>query len=437
MEREPILARAAGLATGERRPGAGGYNAAMTERTDDRDFASILADFESGQTRSGTDPEPGQKVQGKILSIGEETAFVDLGAKSDGVVALAELTDDDGELTVEVGDTLEALVAGRDESSGCLVLRVRPGAGSGLGAGGSEVAQEEIAQAHAHAIPVEATVTGVVKGGVEVTVSGLKAFCPISQLDLTYVEDAESYVGRRLSFLVRRFEPAGRGGRPNVVLSRRDLLEEEQRARRQEVLANLAEGAVVRGTVTSVTSYGAFVDLGGVEGLLHVSEMSHGRVEEPTDLVATGDVLEVKVLSIEERKEGMRISLSRRALERDPWEEVQARFPAGETYPGRVVRLETYGAFVELAPGLEGLVHVSELSSERRVDHPRDVVELGQDIEVRVLGVDPVRRRISLSLAAAVDRAGTASAEERAYLQRGKPTGLGTLAHSFKKAKKG
>jgi small subunit ribosomal protein S1 len=407
----------------------------MAGRDDERDFGEILAEFERRQEAGGRgeDPKPGAKVSGPILSIGEEAAFVDLGGKSDGVVALSELTDDEGELTVEVGDTVSGVVAGRDEASGGLVLRVKPGASS---AAGTEMALTELAQAHEHGIPVEGVVAEAVKGGVEVTVSGVRAFCPISQLDVRFIEDPAEYVGRRLTFKVKRFERSGRGGRPNVVLSRRDLLEEEERRRKQEALAKLAEGSVVRGTVTSVVSYGAFVDLGGIEGLLHVSELAHDRVEDPAELIAPGDVVEVKVLSIEEREgDDRRISLSRKALEQDPWKEAAARFPEGATVPGRVMRLEPYGAFVRLAPGLEGLVHVSELAPGRRIAHPREVVELGQDVQVRVLRVDPEKRRISLSLAAPAGDADTPSAEE--YEARPEASaGFGALADAFEKARK-
>ena len=409
--------------------------------SDERDFGDILAEFERQQAGGGIgkDPEPGSRASGPILSISEESAFVDLGGKSDGVVALAELTDADGELTVAVGDTVEGVVAGRDPASGGLRLRVRPGAGSG--AADTALAVEELAQAHAHGLSVEGVVSEVVKGGVEVTVSGVRGFCPISQLERGFIEDAAAYVGRRLAFRVVRFEAAGRGGRPNVVLSRRELLEEEENRRREEALARLAVGAVVRGTVTSVTAYGAFVDLGGVEGLLHVSEMAHERVERPADLVAPGDVLEVKVLSIEARegKEGKagkdrRISLSRRALEQDPWDDAATRFPEGAIFPGRVMRLEPFGAFVRLAPGLEGLVHVSELAPGRRIAHPREVVSLGEDVQVRVLGVDSEKRRISLALAAPAEP-GEGAGEEEREARREVPSGFGAMADFFDKAK--
>jgi small subunit ribosomal protein S1 len=377
-----------------------------------------------------------------VLSVGDEQTFVDVGAKSDAVVATAELRDDEGGLTVAVGDTVEGMVSGRDADSGCLVLRVRPGAGGGLGAGDTQLALQEISQAHQHGIPVEGTVTEAVKGGVAVTVSGLRAFCPISQLDLSFVEDASEYVGRNLTFRVRKFEPAGRGGRPDVVLSRRDLLEQERRQREAEAMERVQPGAVLRGTVRSVTAYGAFVDLGGVEGLLHVSEMAHGRVEDPASVVAEGDVLEVKVLSVEERdKGGKRIALSRRALLGDPWEGIKERFKPGATVRGLVKRLEAFGAFVEIAPGIEGLVHVSELAADRRVGHPREVVDLGQEVEVRVLEVDAARHRVSLSLASSLTTPGAAAGREEIAEHAAADAGrsgaaLGSMASAFEKARK-
>ncbi len=404
----------------------------MTER----DFGDILAEFEKQQaeTGAGKDPKPGERVSGKVLSIGDEAAFVDIGAKSDGMVSLAELRNEEGELTVGVGDTLDAMVTGHDEASGCLLLRVKPGSSSGLGAGGTELAIEEISQAHTHGIPVEGVVAEAIKGGVEVNVSGLRAFCPVSQLDLRYVEDPAVYIGRRLTFRVTRFEPTGRGGRPNVVLSRRSLLEEEEALRREEALAKLSAGSVIRGTVTSVTSYGAFVDLGGVEGLLHVSEMAHERIEDPHEVVTEGEEIEVKVQSIEEKDGQQRISLSRKALDADPWDDAERRFPAGATVPGRVTRVEAYGAFVRLAPGLEGLVHVSELATGRRIAHPREVLELGQDVEVKVLAVDPEKRRISLSLSAALAAARDAAEAEvtAEYAERKEGSrGFGSMAAAF------
>ena len=407
---------------------------ARSDDSDREDFATLLARFESEQEAAArAAPKVGDRVEGEIVSLGEETAFVDLGGKSEGMVALDELRDEEGGLTVAVGDRIEAVVAATDRETGGLVLRVRPGR-SGTG---GEQAWAELSQAAEARIPVEGRVTGVNKGGVDVEVSGVHAFCPISQLDLGYVADATEYVGRRLTFRVTRCE-RGRGRRPDVVLSRRELLAEEAAARAAEARARLEPGKVVRGTVVSLTAYGAFVDLGGVEGLLHVSEISHSRVADPADVLAAGQSLDVEVLRIEPPREpggAERISLSLRALEPDPWRQAAARFAEGSVVPGRVARLESFGAFVELAPGIDGMVHVSELGAGRRIDHPRQAVEVGQEITVTVLSVDPERRRISLSMAAA-GSAGDAEDRGREAGEESAPPGrqggaLGTLGDFF------
>jgi small subunit ribosomal protein S1 len=406
----------------------------MPDDSDREDFATLLARFESEQEAPArAAPKVGDRVEGEIVSLGEETAFVDLGGKSEGMVALDELRDEEGGLTVAVGDRIEAVVAATDRETGALVLRVRPGR-SGTG---GEQAWAELSQAAEARIPVEGRVTGVNKGGVDVEVSGVHAFCPISQLDLGYVADATEYVGRRLTFRVTRCE-RGRGRRPDVVLSRRELLAEEAAARAAEARARLEPGKVVRGTVVSLTAYGAFVDLGGVEGLLHVSEISHSRVADPADVLAAGQSLDVEVLRIEPPREpggAERISLSLRALEPDPWREAAARFAEGSVVPGRVARLESFGAFVELAPGIDGMVHVSELGAGRRIDHPRQAVEVGQEVTVAVLSVDPERRRIALSIAAPGSAGGDREAEgdagDESAPARSESGALGTLGDFF------
>jgi len=363
--------------------------------SDSKDFAAILDEFEQGKAAepAAAPPKVGDKVSGKILSIGPEAAFVDLGGKAEGMIELAQISDAEGKLTVAVGDTLEAKVSRIDPETGALVLRRRVGRGPEVPA--------ELIQAYQAGLPVEGLVTAVVKGGVEVQVSGLRAFCPLSQLELRYVENPERFVGERLTFKISRYEEGGRGRRPNIVLSRRALLEEEAKSKAAETRARLAPGVVVRGKVTSLTDYGAFVDLGGLEGMLHVSEIGFARTAHPKDVLEVGQEVEVQVLKIEppkDSKHGERISLSRKALERDPWQDAAERFTEGSRVKGRVMRLEAFGAFIEIAPGLEGLAHISELGAGRRINHPREVLTLGQDVDVRVLGVDPAKRRVSLSL---------------------------------------
>ncbi len=368
-----------------------------TETGGGEDFAALLEAFEKGQSGQGAKrPNLGDRVSARIVGFGETSAFVDLGGKAEGIVPLDQLTDEQGERTVAVGDTVTGVVAAMEDD--VAVLRVRSGHGP--------AAPQELLQAHAAGIPVDGTVQAAVKGGVEVNVGGVRGFCPISQLDLRYVEDAAAFVGRKLAFRVTRCEP-GRGKSLNLVLSRRALLEEEARARAEAARAALAVGRVVKGTVTSLTSYGAFVDLGGVEGLLHVSELGHGRVEHPREVLAIGEEVEVAVTRIEppDAKGRERIALSRRSLAPDPWVVESAQLAPGTRRSGRVSRLETFGAFVELAPGVDGLLHLSELAAARgrELRHARDAAKVGETIDVIVQSVDAAARRISLTVAPPAD----------------------------------
>lgn len=370
------------------------------ENQENKDFGQILTEFEQEAPAKSEDPAVGQKVSGKILSTGDEWVFVDLGTKSEARISAAELKDAEGNLTVKEGDTMEATVTGTDPETGALVLRRKSGGGKGKRAAAEVV--PEIRQAHEANLPLEGLVTGLNKGGAEVQVYGMRAFCPLSQLDLRYVENPQQFVGQKLMFKVNRLEEGNRGGRgPNIVLSRRQLLEEEQQTRAAETREKLQVGAVLTGRVTSLTTYGAFIDLGGIEGMLHVSEIGHSRTTHPQDVFTVGQEVEVQVIKIEQGKDEKRperISLSRRSLESDPWQDAASRFPEGTETTGRVMRLETFGAFVELAPGLEGLVHISEMGAGRRLNHSREAAEQGQEVQVRVLGVDTGRRRISLSM---------------------------------------
>jgi len=393
---------------------------------EEEDFAAMLAAFEDEQAfEPRPEPKIGEEVTGRVAALGDEVAFVDLGGKSEGIVERAELVDDEGCWKLAVGDSVTGVVRGIDES-GAFILRVRPGAG--------ETVRSELRTTWENKIPVEGRVAAVVKGGLEVTVGGTRAFCPISQISDHYVEDASEFVGERLEFRIERFEEAGR--RTNIVLSRRALLQEEAARRADETRERLSVGTTLEGTITSVTTYGAFVDLGGLEGLLHVSEMSYQRVEDPRELYSEGQRVEVQVTAIEPpKKPGQteRISLSTRALERDPWQDAERRYPPGTLVGGRVTRLEGYGAFVELGPGLEGLVHVSQLGSGERVRHARDVLELGATVKVKVLGVDLEKRRISLSR-----ETGEKEREEKREYQEYKSSqagseGFGSLGDFFKK----
>jgi small subunit ribosomal protein S1 len=387
--------------------------------TDTEDFAALLGEFErQAAHRPHGLPKVGEKVRGRILSIGADHAFVDLGAKSEGTIELAGLTDSEGRLTVEVGDEIEAVVTGVDEDTGTLVLGDQHGRQlRGL---------PEVEHAYQHQLPVEGHVTGATKGGLELQIAGIRAFCPAAQLDLRYVEDMQSFVGQRLAFRITKLEG---GKRPNLVVSRRALLEEEQRARAAETRARLEVGAILNGSVTSLQDYGAFVDLGGVEGMIHISELAFRHVKHPSEILTVGQQVEVAVLRIDRTdnpRHPEKIALSLRALAHDPWQDAGDRFPAGAQVKGTIVRLQPFGAFVELEPGVEGLIHVSELGAGRRVSHPREVLSEGQDVTATVLSVDSEKRRIALSLAPAGHP--VEGREEQGSAQYRKPAeGFGTL----------
>ena len=360
------------------------------EEAERDEFAALLEQYApTAKGAAKTQPELGSTVSGKVIEISPDAVFVDLGGKAEGVIDRLELTDEEGRLTIAVGETLEAQVAGTDPESGATRLRKRFGRGP-------EVA-DSVREAFSLGVPIEGRVSAAVKGGLEIDVAGLRAFCPASQVDLRYVENLGEMVGRRLSFRITKLEE-GRG-KPNLVLSRRAVLEEEARSRAAAARERLKPGSVVTGKVSSLAAYGAFVELGGVEGMLHVSEISHARLGHPQEMLAVGQEIEVQILKIEPGKDGRdRIALSRKALEASPWQGVEARFTVGMEVTGRVKRLETFGAFVEIGPGLEGLIHISELGRDKRIQHPREVVSLGQDLAVRVLAVDAAKRRISLAL---------------------------------------
>ncbi len=396
------------------------------EETEREQFAALLDQYDSGHpTAALAPPEAGQTVSGRILEIGTDAVFVDLGGKAEGVIDRLELVDSEGQLTVAVGDTVEAQVAGQDPETGAVRLRKR------LGRGGEVAA--EVREAHALGLPVEGRISKVIKGGLEVEIGSLRAFCPASQADNRFVENLEELVGQRLEFRITRLEE-GRG-RPNLVLSRRVLLEEGARAREAEARERLKVGGIATGTVISLVPYGAFLDLGGVEGMLHVSEISHSRIARPEEVLAVGQQLEVQVLRIEPGKDGRdRIALSRRALEASPWQGIDARFPPGTEVLGRVMRLESFGAFVEIAPGLEGLLHISELGRERRIAHAREAVQLGQDLRVRVKSVEPERRRISLILAPSTAEAPAEELERYRAAEAGSGSGFGALGDFLKKS---
>lgn len=387
--------------------------------TNNDDFASLLGEFEKEHTgTTQQEPKVGDKVRGTVVSIQGDSVFIDLGAKSEGIVEVEELTDTDGNLTVSIGDSIEISVSGKDEDTGSLLL----GSRHARHVRGSE----GLRQAFHERIPVEGRVIGVIKGGVQVEISGEQAFCPASQIDIHYVEDMESFVGEKLAFRITKFEG---GKHVNLVVSRRALQEEEQQALAIETRANLEVGAVMNGTVSSIKDFGAFIDLGGMEGMVHISELAYGRVEHPKDILTVGQAVEVSVLRIEKTdnpKHPERIALSIRALEKDPWLDVVNQYPVGTLVQGTVSRIQPFGAFVELAPGVDGLVHIGDLGAERRVNHPQEVISVGEQVLVTVLNVDMEKHRIGLSLDTEKKGEANASLDVKAEYEQSKQS-FGTL----------
>ncbi len=329
----------------------------------------------------------GESVQGVVFRIGKDAVFVELDGKAEGYIEDVELKDADGQLTVKMGDTVRAVVVERSSDGG--VIRLGKSAPKGQGAEGLMRAKES-------GLPVEGVVSGVNKGGLEVTVDGMRAFCPSRAVDTRFVSDLETYVGQRLKFIVTAVKEGGR----EVTLSRRAVLEQEQQEARAKIQDKLVVGAVLRGRVSSTREFGAFVDLGGVEGLLPASELSHDRALRPDDVVKVGDEIDVQVLKIEpdpKRPDQQKLTLSLKALAGDPWETAATKLPEGSIHEGRVMRLAAFGAFVQLAPGLDGLLHVSEMSGEMGPDGAPVMPKVGDAISVRVLKVDSAQRRIGLA----------------------------------------
>lgn len=390
---------------------------------DDDDFAKMFAAYESATpAKERKRPRVGDLVKGTIISVGKDAVFVDIGGKAEGSLDRAQVEDREGKMLVALGDVVEARVA--QDAGGVLQLRMKVTRGP--------EAKAELVSAMEMGLPVEGLVTEVVKGGLSVDVAGVRAFCPASQIDNRFVEDLATFVGQRLEFRISRYEPGGRG---NLVVSRRVILEEEREKQAAKTRELLKVGAVLRGKVVGFKPFGAFVDLGGIEGMLHVSELGFSRVGRPEDVLAMGQEVDVAVLKIEPgEKGGQRIGLSLKALASDPWQDASKTLAEGARVKGKITRMQPFGVFVEVAPGIEGLVHISELGAGRRINHPREVVAEGQEVEVSVMGIDPERRRVSLSMSATD---GATAAEIAAAAPRQQPSAqLGTLADRFAKLKK-
>jgi len=350
---------------------------------DEEEKEETMADLMEMYEESFKRFKEGEVVPGKIIAVDKDHVLVDIGYKSEGQIRVHEFKDEDGNVNVTVDDQVEVMIEWWDEENEVVVLSKEKAA--------KVKVWEEIKKLHDANETIEGVITNRVKGGFSVDV-GVQAFLPGSQADLRPIRNLDEMVGQTFKFKILKFNRK----RNNIVLSRRAILEEERESLRADTLSSIYEGKEVEGIVKNITEYGVFVDLGGVDGLLHITDISWGRVKHPSELFSVGDEITVKILSFDLEKE--RVSLGIKQLTPDPWTIADEKYPVGERITGKIVSLTDYGAFVELEVGIEGLIHVSEMSWTRKIRHPSKVVSVGEEVEAIVLDLKPDNRRISLGM---------------------------------------
>lgn len=348
--------------------------------SDEMDFGAILEQFEQEQVSY----HAGELVKGKVVGISDQGALVDFGYKSEGTLSIDEFTNDEGEATLKQGDEVEVVIKSMGSGD-------NPPSLSRFDAKRRR-SWNEIEKSFNDDEVIKGTVTSKTKGGLKVDVNGVEAFLPGSQIDSRPIRNLDSLIGEEIEAKVIKFSRK----RNNIVLSRKVITDEVINEQKAETLSNIKEGYIVEGIVKNLTDYGAFVDIGGIDGLLHVTDMSWGRLHNPNELFKVGDVAQVKILKLDRDKE--KVSLGYKQLLPDPWTTVTEIYPVNSKIKGTISSVTEYGAFVELEPGVEGLVHVSEMSWSKRLKHPKHIVRRGEEVEVQVLGIDPDERRISLGI---------------------------------------
>src|SRR5436309_7193096 len=349
------------------------------EDVDPQEFSKMLDIYDN----SFRNIAEGEVMKGTVLKVTPSEVIVDIGYKSEGIIGVDEFLDERGEVTVQPGDTVDVLLERTEDRDGYVVLSREKAEKMKI--------WDEVEKAYAERKVVIGRVIERIKGGLAVDI-GVRAFLPGSQIDVRPVRNLDALRGQELRMRVIKVNKK----RGNIVLSRKALLEEENAEKKKHTLGSLAEGKVLKGVVKNITDYGAFIDLGGIDGLLHITDMSWGRVSHPSEHVKVNDEVDVIVLKYDPATE--RVSLGHTQLVNDPWSNVMDRYPVGARMSGKVVSLTDYGAFVELEAGVEGLIHVSEMSWSKRVKHPSKILNVGDTVDAMVLGVDPTARRISLGL---------------------------------------
>ncbi|UCD70513.1 MAG: 30S ribosomal protein S1 [Syntrophobacterales bacterium] len=347
------------------------------------DAGAEVEDFKKLYEASLRTIEEGDILKGVVMAVDDEYVTVDIGYKSEGQIPISEFRDQDGDVGVGVDDEIDVLLEKKEDDDGLITLSKEKA--------DKLKAWRSVSKAFREGEIVDGTITSRIKGGLTVDI-GINAFLPGSQVDIRPVRNLDKFIGKRFKFRVIKFNKK----RSNIVLSRRALLEEERKVLRGETLKHLREGEILEGVVKNITDYGAFVDLGGIDGLLHITDISWGRINHPSEKLSVGERIKVKVLNFDRERE--RVSLGLKQISPDPWEEVKEKYPLDSQVEGRVVSITDYGAFVELGEGVEGLVHISEMSWTKKIKHPSQVVDVGDIIEAVVLDVDVPKKRISLGM---------------------------------------
>jgi small subunit ribosomal protein S1 len=386
----------------------------VTGAAQEEDFAAMLEQSLVKRQKL----QPGQMVEAKIVKISDEWVFLDLGGKGEGYLDKKELIDSSGTITAREGDVIRAYYLSSKDND--LLFTTRIGSGPSV--------RNQLEDAYRSGVPVEGTLAKEIKGGFEVKIGTARAFCPFSQTGFRRDEDKTSYIGKTYTFLIMEYSENGR----NIVVSRKPILDEEKRTQRQALKESLTEGARVKGTVTSIQNFGAFIRVGGIEGLLPISELSYARVAKVSDVLSIGQEVDVVIKKLDWEHE--RFSFSLKDILPDPWDLVQDKFPVGSFHAGTVSRLAPFGAFVTLTDGVDGLIHISKLGGGKRISHPKEVVKEGQQVEVRIESVDRTNRKISLILAeiSRAEEEAAATLKEFQEKQSDAPKSLGSMGELLK-----
>ena len=341
---------------------------------------------------------PGQKIKAVVVVVSQDSIFLDVGEKSEGFVDRKEVEDESGNVTVKAGDTLEVYFLSSARNEMLFTTKI----------GGGSTSRAHLEEAYRSSIPLEGFVKKEIKGGFEVTVAGnVRTFCPFSQMDIKRISDPEDYVDQHMLFKITEYKENGR----NIILSRRVILEEEREEKREVFKETLKEGMTVKGTITSIQKFGAFVDIDGIEGLIPISEIGWSRIEDVKEVLTEGQDVEVVIMKLD--WENDRFSFSLKQALPDPWQNITMRIPVGSSHSGTVVRLTKFGAFVNLVEGIDGLIHISKLGGGRRINHPKEVLEEGQNVEVKIEDIDAEQKRLSLALVGEMAAGESDSASEK------------------------